>query len=90
MNDAVRAPGPASSADRIVVADLVGTTLFVVTAVLAAAIFTTGFQWIGAVTALALFVASAPGDREDEARTRPGQRCCRADGDVEPLARDEA
>jgi hypothetical protein len=56
MNDTVRPPGrPTSSADPIVVADLVGTALFVVTAVLAAVIFTSVFQWIGAVTALALF-----------------------------------
>jgi hypothetical protein len=57
MNDTVRPAGPAHSADRIVVANFVGTALFVVTAVLAAAIFTTLFQWIGAVTALTLFAA---------------------------------
>jgi len=50
------APAAAVSSRRIVVADAVGTGLFVVTAVLAAAIFTTAFQWIGAVCALALFV----------------------------------
>ena len=36
-------------------ANIAGTALFVVTATLAAAVFTTAFQWIGAVTALALF-----------------------------------
>ena len=40
---------------RIIAADLVGTALFVVTAVLAAVFFTTALQWVGAVTALALF-----------------------------------
>ena len=40
---------------RIVVADHVGTVAFVVTAVLAAVIFTTALQWIGAITALGLF-----------------------------------
>jgi hypothetical protein len=39
----------------IVVADAVGTGLFVVTAVLAAALFTTALQWVGAITALTLF-----------------------------------
>ena len=40
---------------RIVKADVIGTALFVVTAVLAAVFFTTGLQWVGAITALALF-----------------------------------
>jgi hypothetical protein len=44
-----------TSADRIVAGNAIGTALFVVTAVLAAAIFTTPFQWLGAVTALTLF-----------------------------------
>lgn len=43
------------SSQRIVLGNQVGTAVFVVTAVLAAVIFTTPFQWIGAVTALALF-----------------------------------
>src|SRR5687768_3108288 len=43
------------SAGRIVTGNVVGTALFVVTAALAAIIFTTPFQWVGAVTALALF-----------------------------------
>ena len=40
---------------RIVAADQVGTAVFVVTAVLAAVFFTTALQWLGAITALALF-----------------------------------
>ena len=40
---------------RIVRANEVGTALFVVTAVLAAVWFTTALQWVGAITALALF-----------------------------------
>ena len=44
-----------TGADRIVRADVVGTALFVVTAVLAAVFFTTALQWVGAVTALSLF-----------------------------------
>ena len=42
---------------RIVVADQVGTAVFVVTAALAAVFFTTALQWIGAITALGLFAA---------------------------------
>jgi hypothetical protein len=41
----------------IIRADYLGTALFIVTAVLAAVFFTTALQWIGAVTALALFAA---------------------------------
>jgi hypothetical protein len=41
--------------DVLVTADVVGTGLFALTAVLAAASFTTPLQWIAAVTALALF-----------------------------------
>jgi hypothetical protein len=44
-----------TGADRIVRADVIGTAVFVVTAVLAAAFFTTALQWVGAITALALF-----------------------------------
>lgn len=39
----------------IVRADLIGTILFVVTAVFAASVFSTTAQWVGAVTAMALF-----------------------------------
>ena len=35
--------------------DAIGTAVFVVTAVLAAAFFTNALQWVGAITALALF-----------------------------------
>ena len=42
---------------RIVLANVIGTGVFVVTAVLAAVLFTTALQWIGAITALALFAA---------------------------------
>jgi hypothetical protein len=42
---------------RIIAADLAGTAVFVVTAVLAAVLFTTALQWVGAITALALFAA---------------------------------
>jgi hypothetical protein len=46
---------PRGPGSRIVAGNLVGTAVFVVTAVAAAVVFTTTFQWIGAVTALALF-----------------------------------
>lgn len=46
---------PGISGERIVSGNIAGTIVFVVTAVLAAAFFTTAFQWIGAVTALSLF-----------------------------------
>lgn len=39
----------------IIVGNVIGTAVFVVTAVAAAAFFTTTFQWIGAITALTLF-----------------------------------
>lgn len=39
----------------IVRVDAIGTALFVVTAALAAIVFSTAFQWIGAITALSLF-----------------------------------
>ena len=39
----------------IVVGNALGTAAFVITAIAAAAIFTTAFQWIGAITALVLF-----------------------------------
>ena len=42
---------------RIVAADFAGTALFVITAALAAVFFTTALQWVGAITALALFAA---------------------------------
>jgi hypothetical protein len=48
--------GPRPGA-RIIAADLAGTALFIVTAALAAVFFTTALQWVGAITALALFAA---------------------------------
>lgn len=44
-----------SARDAIVQVNLALTAVFAVTASLAAAIFTTAWQWIGAVTAMALF-----------------------------------
>jgi hypothetical protein len=44
-----------TGADGIVRADVLGTAVFVVTAVLAAVFFTTSLQWVGAITALSLF-----------------------------------
>jgi hypothetical protein len=44
-----------TAGDVIIRADLAGTALFAVTAALAATFFTTLWQWVAAVTALALF-----------------------------------
>lgn len=44
-----------NSGDVIVLADAVGTAVFTITAVFAAAVFTTAAQWVGAVTAMSLF-----------------------------------
>jgi hypothetical protein len=41
--------------DVVVRANLAGTLLFTVTAVIAAAFFTTAWQWVAAITALVLF-----------------------------------
>jgi hypothetical protein len=41
--------------DVVIRANLAGTLLFTITAVLSAALFTTVWQWIAAITALALF-----------------------------------
>jgi hypothetical protein len=38
-----------------VIADVVGTVAFTITAVYAAAVFSTAAQWVGAITAMALF-----------------------------------
>jgi hypothetical protein len=45
-----RSPG-----DIIVIADVIGTVAFVVTALTAAIVFSTASQWVGAITAMALF-----------------------------------
>lgn len=44
-----------SAGDIIVFADVIGTFAFVVTAVTAAVVFSTASQWVGAITAMALF-----------------------------------
>jgi hypothetical protein len=44
-----------SAGDVIVLADVVGTFAFTVTAVTAAVVFSTASQWVGAITAMALF-----------------------------------
>jgi hypothetical protein len=41
--------------DVIVIADVVGTLAFSVTAITAAVVFSTAAQWVGAITAMALF-----------------------------------
>jgi hypothetical protein len=41
--------------DVIVLADVVGTVGFTITAVFAAVVFSTAAQWVGAITAMALF-----------------------------------
>jgi Zn-dependent protease with chaperone function len=44
-----------AAGDVIVLADVIGTAAFVVTAVFAAVVFSTAAQWVGAITAMALF-----------------------------------
>ena len=44
-----------AAGDIIVFADVIGTCAFVVTAVTAAIVFSTASQWVGAITAMALF-----------------------------------
>ena len=46
---------PGRPGDLIVLADLVGTLAFTVTAVAAAVVFSTAAQWVGAITAMSLF-----------------------------------
>jgi hypothetical protein len=50
-------PGTTAHAagDIIVFADVIGTFAFVVTAITAAVVFSTASQWVGAITAMALF-----------------------------------
>ncbi len=45
----------ARQGDVIVLADVVGTMVFTVTAITAAVVFSTAAQWVGAITAMALF-----------------------------------
>ena len=42
--------------DLIVRLDIVGTMVFVATSITAAALFTSGWQWVGAITAVTLFL----------------------------------
>jgi hypothetical protein len=44
-----------AAGDVLITANLTGTAVFAVTATLAAALFTTFWQWVGAITALVLF-----------------------------------
>jgi hypothetical protein len=44
-----------SAGDVIVLADVVGTVVFSVTAITAAVVFSTPAQWVGAITAMSLF-----------------------------------
>lgn len=44
-----------AASDVIVLADVVGTVAFVITAVFAAVVFSTPAQWVGAITAMSLF-----------------------------------
>ena len=47
--------GDERAGDVIVLADVIGTVAFTVTAVSAAVVFSTAAQWVGAITAMALF-----------------------------------
>jgi hypothetical protein len=49
------ASAPRSSGDVIVLADVIGTSAFTITAIFAAVVFTTAAQWVGAITAMGLF-----------------------------------
>jgi hypothetical protein len=48
-------PPSRSAGDVIVMADVIGTIAFVVTALTAAIVFSTASQWVGAITAMSLF-----------------------------------
>jgi hypothetical protein len=48
-------PRADAAGDVLVAVDLAGTALFALTAALAAALFTTSWQWVAAITALGLF-----------------------------------
>ena len=50
-----RTAGAAAGGDVLIRADLAGTAVFAVTATLAAALFTSLWQWVAAITALTLF-----------------------------------
>ncbi len=55
MSDTPDRESSAHAGDIIVFADVIGTFAFVVTAVTAAVVFSTASQWVGAITAMALF-----------------------------------
>ncbi len=55
MSDTPDRESSAHAGDIIVFADVIGTFAFVVTAVTAAIVFSTASQWVGAITAMALF-----------------------------------
>jgi hypothetical protein len=55
--DATTTPDNARAGDVIVLADVIGTVAFAVTAITAAVVFSTASQWVGAITAMALFAA---------------------------------
>ena len=55
MSDTPDRATSAHAGDIIVFADVIGTFAFVVTAVTAAVVFSTASQWVGAITAMALF-----------------------------------
>ncbi len=48
-------PNRGHAGDVIVVADAIGTAVFAITAAIAAIVFTTAAQWVGAITAMSLF-----------------------------------
>jgi hypothetical protein len=48
-------PPDRAAGNVIVLADVVGTVVFTITAVTAAVVFTTPTQWVGAITAMSLF-----------------------------------
>jgi hypothetical protein len=50
-----RPPSDIRAGDVIIAADLIGTVAFTITAITAAVVFSTASQWVGAITAMALF-----------------------------------
>ena len=63
MGEVDRTPerGSQQQGELIVRVNVIGTVIFVVTAVFAAAVFTTAAQWVGATTAMALFAVGVFG-----------------------------
>jgi hypothetical protein len=56
MSDTSTGATASASGDVIVVADVVGTAVFSITAITAAVVFSTPTQWVGAITAMGLFL----------------------------------